>query len=139
MSNIDYLEFYRQAKKELNETRRELEYQKIFAQAAQELYDDQTQVSHSLMILKGIHVDLLSELLKFERAGKQAPAARERVELLAKHLDITAKVQTDNYHLKYNQSTMRSEIWALKKEVKDLKHRLYLTTVNDNEMPEENT
>lgn len=128
-SNIDYLEFYRAIKKELYQTRKELQYQQLYAQAAFELYDEQTKVSHSLMILKGIHVDLLSELLKYERNNK-APSARERVELLAKHLDIISKVQTDNYALKWNAQQMRSEIWALKSENDDLKKRLQLHTDN---------
>jgi hypothetical protein len=131
----NYLDQFRYANKELKETRRELSYQQVFAQAAFELYDEQTQVSHSIMVLKGIHVDLLSELLRYER-DKQAPAARERVELLAKHIDIIAKVQTDNYALNWNAGKMRQEIWEQKQEIADLKHRLYLTTLNGNELPE---
>lgn len=131
----NYIDQFRYANKELKETKRELAYQQIFAQAAFELYDEQTQVSHSLMVLKGIHVDLLSELLKFERK-QPAPAARERVEILGKHLDLLSKLQTDNYALNWNNGKMRQEIWKLKQENADLKHRLHLSTCNENEMGE---
>ena len=139
-TNVDWKEDYRYANKELHLTRKELQYQQVFAQAAFELYDDQTQVNHSIMILKGIHVDLLSEYLRWKAKNpeKDQPQSKERLDLLAKHLDVISKIQADNYALKWNQGKMRQEIWQLMEENKNLKHQLYLNTLNNNDLPEPN-
>lgn len=130
MSNIDYADQFRFANKELNLTRRELQYQQTYAQAAWELYDQQTQVQHSIMVLKGVHVDLLSEYLIWQKRNPQSqrPESKERLDLLLKHLDVISKVQTDNYALSWNNGQMRQEIWELKNEVNDLKKQLQLTS-----------
>jgi len=139
MPNLDYLDQFRYANKELKLTKQELQYQQIFTQAAMELYNEQSQVSHSIMIIKGISVEFLSDLLKWEKRnpGNKKSEARERVEILNKHIDVIAKVQTDNYALKWNAGKMREEIWRLKEENANLKHQLYLNTLNENEMPED--
>lgn len=133
-----YIDQFRYANKELHLSRRELAYQQIFSQAAFELYDEQSQVSHSMMVIKSISVEFWSEILGWEKRNKgQANGSRERLTILDKHIDQIAKVQTDNYALNWNIGKMRQEIWELKEEVKDLKHRLYLTALNDNDMPED--
>ena len=135
---MDYLDQYRYANKELNLSRRELGYQKLLCQVAYELYDEQTQANHSLMVLKGMHVEFLSELLKWEKKNqKQSETGKERLSIMAKHLDILSKIQADNYALKWNAGQMRQEIWEQKAEIADLKHRLYLTTLNNNDSSEE--
>lgn len=133
---MDYIEQFRNANRMLNESRKELSYQRILSQAAFELYEQGTAVSHSLMIIRAAMVDFLIELKQWEiRTGKKNADTQERLDIINKHLDIIAKIEADNYALKWNAKQMREEIFLLKDKVKDLEHQLHLVTVKKQELP----
>lgn len=71
-------------------------------------YDDQTQISQSLMILQGILVEMHSDMIQFEikNGSDKTEKPKARLELITHHINNISRIQADNYSLKHHNKKL---------------------------------
>jgi len=121
--------------------KQDVDYYKGLAGMYQLVYDSQIEVSDAIMTMKGIWVEMRSDIMKHEQSKGESEhtiRAKKRLDTLMAQFERVAKVQSDSYTLKQTVTKQEKKLHLQWTEINDLKRRLQLHTDNLNNIPPKN-